>query len=68
MLYEVITDAEMSAASQTRARPGQPARKARRQILLGGGVLAALALAAIFAPLIAPYDPESMSVRDVMVV
>lgn len=42
-----------------------PARGAG-QILLGGAVLGALVLVAAFAPAIAPYDPESMSVREVM--
>jgi peptide/nickel transport system permease protein len=40
--------------------------RGRRQIALGGSVLGLLALAAFFAPLIAPYDPESMSVREVL--
>jgi len=40
--------------------------RARKQILFGGIVLILLAVAAIFAPWIAPHDPESMSVRNVM--
>jgi peptide/nickel transport system permease protein len=43
-----------------------PRGRAGRQILVGGSVLALLAIAAIFAPWIAPHDPESMSVRNVM--
>lgn len=43
-----------------------PPGRARKQILFGGSVLTLLAVAAIFAPWIAPHDPESMSVRNVM--
>ncbi len=40
--------------------------RARRQIIGGGAVLGTLILVAVFAPVLAPYDPESMSVREVM--
>ena len=40
------------------ALPASPRRAARRLMLLGGGVLIALAIIALAAPLIAPYDPE----------
>lgn len=43
-----------------------PRKTAIRLMLLGGGVLLVLALVAMAAPLIAPYDPETMEVRRVM--
>ncbi len=36
----------------------------RRSVLIGLIILAIIALAAIFAPLIAPYEPNAMSIRD----
>jgi peptide/nickel transport system permease protein len=50
----------------SRQRRILPRGRAGKQILFGGSVLALLAIAAIFAPWIAPHDPESMSVRNVM--
>ena len=38
----------------------------KRLLLLGAGILAALALVAIAAPLIAPHDPESVEVSRVL--
>jgi peptide/nickel transport system permease protein len=35
-------------------------------MLLGGGILSVLALVAVAAPLIAPYDPETIDARNVL--
>ncbi|MBZ9935637.1 ABC transporter permease [Mesorhizobium sp. BR1-1-16] len=45
---------------------GTPRRSPRHFILLGGLILALLALVAIAAPLIAPHDPESVDVHRVL--
>lgn len=39
---------------------------AKRLMIIGGVMLAALAIIALLAPLIAPYDPETVEVRRVM--
>jgi peptide/nickel transport system permease protein len=52
------------AIAAPRARPQRDA--ATRLMIIGGGMLAALAVIALFAPLIAPYDPEAVEVRRVM--
>ena len=46
--------------------PASPRRTARRLMLLGGGVLIALAFIAFAAPLIAPYDPETIDADRVL--
>ncbi len=58
----------MSAAPATAVTAARPSRSAGaiRPILLGGGVLAVLALVAIAAPIVAPYDPETMEVLRVL--
>ncbi|MEQ1768242.1 MAG: ABC transporter permease [Devosia sp.] len=43
-----------------------PKRMARRLMLLGGGILLTLALVAVAAPFIAPYDPETIDPRNVL--
>lgn len=43
-----------------------PRRTARRLMLLGGGVLIALAIVALAAPLVAPYDPETIDADRVL--
>jgi peptide/nickel transport system permease protein len=43
-----------------------PRRTARRLMLLGGGLLIALAFIALAAPLIAPYDPETIDADRVL--
>jgi peptide/nickel transport system permease protein len=48
------------------APPMSPRRTARRLMLLGGGVLIALAIIALAAPLIAPYDPETIDAARVL--
>lgn len=45
-------------------RPRRDASK--RLMIIGGAMLAALAVIALLAPLIAPYDPETVEVRRVM--
>ncbi|MEQ1901706.1 MAG: ABC transporter permease [Devosia sp.] len=55
-----------SANASTSAAPASPRRKASRLMLLGGGILAALALVAIAAPVLAPFDPESIDARNVL--
>jgi len=56
-----------AAAAPTGPRSGLLAMSpAGRLILGGGGILGVLALAAAFAPLIAPHDPEAMDVLQVM--
>jgi len=52
----------MSTGARSNPRHGH----ARRQIVLGSSMLAVLTLTAIFAPFIAPHDPESMSLREVL--
>jgi len=58
----------VSEALATAAPATRPSRRARaaRLILLGGGVLAVLALVAVAAPVLAPYDPETMEVLRVL--
>ena len=58
-----MTEATMAAIP---APPVSPRRTARRLMLLGGGVLIALALIAFAAPLIAPYDPETIDADRVL--
>ena len=58
-----MTDATMAAIP---AAPVSPRRTARRLMLLGGGVLIALVLIAFAAPLIAPYDPETIDADRVL--
>lgn len=41
-------------------------RTARRLLIAGGALLAVLTLLAIFAPLIAPHDPEAVEVKRVL--
>ncbi len=52
------------ASAATPAR--KPRGSAQRYMLLGGGMLAALALVAIAAPLIAPHDPETVEASRVL--
>jgi peptide/nickel transport system permease protein len=58
-----MTEATMAAIP---APPVSPRRTARRLMLLGGGVLIALAFIAFAAPLIAPYDPETIDADRVL--
>jgi peptide/nickel transport system permease protein len=58
-----MSEATMAAIA---ALPASPRRAARRLMLLGGGVLIALALIAFAAPLIAPYDPETIDADRVL--
>jgi len=58
-----MTEATMAA---TPILPASPRRAARRLMLLGGGVLIALAIIAVAAPLIAPYDPETIDADRVL--
>ena len=58
-----MSDALAAAAP---IKPKLPRATASRLKLLGGGVLAVLALVAIAAPVIAPYDPETMEVLRVL--
>jgi peptide/nickel transport system permease protein len=60
-----MTDGIASTApAQVRGR--RPTAASTPSIIAGGAILGALSIAAIAAPLIAPYDPESMAVREVM--
>lgn len=52
-----------SIATTPRHRPRRPAA---RLMLLGGGMLAVLALVAVAAPLIAPHDPEAVEASRVL--
>lgn len=57
-----MAEASPAGAPQSGARGGPPpaawkAALANRRVLIGGGFLALLVLAALFAPLIAPHDP-----------
>lgn len=60
----------MSVLSATTATPRRTRRprfsSSARLITAGGAILAILIIAAAAAPLIAPYDPESMQVTQVM--
>jgi peptide/nickel transport system permease protein len=58
-----MTEATMAAIPPL---PASPRRTARRLMLLGGGLLIALALIAFAAPLIAPYDPETIDTDRVL--
>jgi peptide/nickel transport system permease protein len=58
-----MTEATMAAIP---APPISPRRTARRLMMLGGGVLIALAIIALAAPLIAPYDPETIDADRVL--
>jgi peptide/nickel transport system permease protein len=58
-----MTEATVAAVP---ALPASPRRAARRLMLLGGGVLIALAIVALAAPLIAPYDPETIDADRVL--
>jgi peptide/nickel transport system permease protein len=53
-------------AAAAPAKPASPRATASRLMLLGGGVLAVLALVAIAAPVVAPHDPETMEVLRVL--
>lgn len=59
-----MIDAVSGTAINSKA--GAPRRSSTRFMLLGATLLALLALIAIFAPLIAPHDPESVEVHRVM--
>jgi peptide/nickel transport system permease protein len=52
------------ALASPRLRPKRDA--SARLMIVGGAMLAGLALLALAAPLIAPYDPEAVEVRRVM--
>lgn len=52
------------ALANPRLRPKRDA--SARLMIVGGAMLAGLALLALAAPLIAPYDPEAVEVRRVM--
>lgn len=52
------------ALASPRLRPRRDA--STRLMIVGGAMLAGLALLALAAPLIAPYDPEAVEVRRVM--
>jgi peptide/nickel transport system permease protein len=58
-----MTETTMAAIP---ALPASPRRAARRLMVLGGGVLIALAIIALAAPLIAPYDPETIDADRVL--
>ena len=58
-----MTEAAMAAIP---ALPASPRRAARKLMLLGGGMLIALAMIALAAPLIAPYDPETIDAGRVL--
>ena len=55
-----MTEATMAAIP---ALPASPRRTARRLMLLGGGMLIALAIIALAAPLIAPLRSGRRSMR-----
>lgn len=59
-MTDLATTAEVTVAAAS------PRRAARRLMLLGCGILVVLALAAIAAPLIAPYDPETIDASSVL--
>ena len=58
-----MTEATMAAIP---ALSASPRRTARRLMLLGGGVLIVLAIIALAAPIIAPYDPETIDADRVL--
>ncbi len=53
----------VAAAEQ---RPDARTRESNRLIRIGGGLIAALVLVAIAAPLLAPHDPETVEVSRVL--
>lgn len=59
-----MTDTATTAGGMV--APASPRRISRRLMLLGGGILVVLALVAIAAPLIAPYDPETIDAGGVL--
>lgn len=56
---------ELSGAIASKSA-GSPSRYSTRFMIVGGVMLMALALIAAAAPLIAPYDPETVDARRVM--
>lgn len=59
-----MTDAVSGTAMNTKV--STPRRSSTRFMILGAALLALLALIAIFAPVIAPHDPEAVEVHRVM--
>lgn len=57
---------EASSTSLAPRRPRSSRSSAARYLIVGGVMLAVLALVAIAAPIIAPHDPEAMEVRRVL--
>lgn len=56
----------IASTAQAPARGRRPTAASTRFIIAGGVILAVLSIAAIVAPLIAPYDPDAMKVNEVM--
>ncbi len=50
----------------TEQRPGARTRESNRLIRIGGGLIAALIVIAVAAPLLAPHDPEAVEVSRVL--
>lgn len=53
-------------AATAEQRPDARTRESNRLIRIGGGLIAALVLVAIAAPLLAPHDPEAVEVSRVL--
>src|SRR3712207_4734996 len=62
---DVVNSVTLASAASKPRRPWW-ARFKSRNLIIGGTILLALVLAAIFAPVIAPYDPLEQNTRNAL--
>jgi peptide/nickel transport system permease protein len=62
----VVMETPGPAVTRRRWLGGVPGLSGNAAILFGGGIVVIMVLVAIFAPLLAPHDPNAISLRDTL--